>query len=77
MATRFIEGLGGQFQRLEDQLASDMEEVARRMVDESAEQRQLRIALADQLTSDLGRRWLGAGQFVAGFCLSAAADLVG
>jgi hypothetical protein len=55
-----------------------MEELAGRIVEGSAaREQQLRQALADDLTSGLGRRWLGAGLFVIGVCLSAVANLVG
>jgi hypothetical protein len=78
MVIRHIGGLSEHFQRLEDTLAADMEDLMRRLVAESMErERQLRVALADQITSGLGRRWFGAGLFIVGVCLSAVANLVG
>ncbi|MDA0184467.1 hypothetical protein OJ997_29455 [Solirubrobacter phytolaccae] len=75
---RHIEGLGQQFQTLEDRLGADMEELSRRVVDESDQrERELRGVLADQLVSGLGRRWLGTGLFLVGVVLSAASNLVG
>jgi hypothetical protein len=74
---RHVESLGQHFQVLEDRLASDMEELARRIVEQSEErERALRKELADQIVSGLGRRWVGATLFVVGVCLSAVSNVV-